>query len=162
MNALDLTDLDENIETSSFHHFSRVDNIFCSSKIADENQIVELKKYDIKKVIDLKLEDETPFNDRERITRSGLDYIYFPVSDLENIDFESLQRFSEHIESSDHNILIYCMSANRVGAMLSLYLSKICGHPKKRAIEIGSKMGMKRESLQEKLKEIINYEETAI
>ncbi len=159
MNKLDLTDIEESIEINGFNHFSRVDNIFCSSKITDEKQVSDLKKFNIKKVVDLKLEDETSFDDQKVMTSNGLNYIHFPVSSFDSIAFENLQKFSEYIESSDQNILVYCMSSNRVGAMLSLYLAKICGHPKKRAIEIGTKMGMKRESLQEKIMEIIKYEE---
>lgn len=159
MNKLDLTEIDENIRIDSFDHFSRVDNVFCTSKIISKKQINEIKKYDIKKVIDLKQEGETNFKDKEEMTAAGLEYIHFPVTNFESINFESLQKFSEYLESSDHNILIYCMSANRVGAILTLYLSKVCGHPKKRAIEVGSMMGMKRQALREKIMKVIRYEE---
>ena len=83
-------------------------------------------------------------NDRELFEANNISYYNFPVTNIEKIDFSLLEKIKEILQTHNGNILIYCASANRVGAILSLYLNKICGHPKDRSLNIGTQIGISR------------------
>lgn len=160
MNNLDLTDIEENLDVDFINYMGRVDRIFVSSKIDRVEQIEELKKFQIEMVIDLKEKGETEFDDRKEFENSGIKYQNFPITSFSNLDFDSICQFSKMIESTEKNTLVYCISSNRVGAMMALYLAYKCGHPKKRAFEIGCKLGMTKDELKEKIWAIFNAKDT--
>ena len=156
MKILDLTDIEENIKSKNISYLSRVGNIYCSSKISDQKQLEEIKELKIGLVIDLKEDHETDFKDEWEFKNIGIEYHHFPISSFDKFDFQTLCDFSTMIENTEKNILIYCISSNRVGALMSLYLAFKCGHPKKRSFDIGRKLGMTKDLLQDKITTILN------
>lgn len=152
MNKLNLTDAEYKIENPFFENLSRVDNFYFASKVDRIEQIDFLKKQNINLVVDLKLKEETDFNDEQEFKDAKISYIHFPISDIDNISFKEMNKLKDQIESVKGNKLIYCMSANRVGALMTLFLSELLGNPKARAFELGCKVGMNKVGLQEKVK----------
>ena len=143
MKCLNLTDIQFDFPDKQFEHFLRVDHLFIGSKIDNSKQIDFLKSMDIKTVIDLKFREETLFDDEKEISKAGINYHHLPIKSFIDFEFEKLQRFGQLISKNEKKILVYCMSGNRVGALLALNACFVCGHPKKRALEFGEKVGMK-------------------
>jgi protein tyrosine phosphatase (PTP) superfamily phosphohydrolase (DUF442 family) len=159
LNTLDLTDIDQKIDTNEFESIVRIDDMFFASKVTNKDQVNYLKNASIQLVVDLKNPDETDFDDEVMFTKAGIKYLSFPISNIEDVTFEMLCSLKKEIESSDGNKLIYCMSANRVGAVFTLLLSEVLGHPKERSFEFGCKVGMNKEGLMEKVRSRINLKD---
>lgn len=143
MKCLNLTDIQFDLPKNQFDHFIRVDHLYIGSKIDSLEQIDFLKSIGIKNVIDLKSTEETSFNDEKEFKKAGIGYINFPITNIAELEFEILQKFGNLISQNEEKLLVYCMSGNRVGALLALNSCFICGHPKKRALEFGEKVGMR-------------------
>lgn len=153
MNCFNLTDINLDEPNMGLDFFARFDNIYVSSKITTTDQIEELIELGISEVVDLKLAGESGFNDKESFEAAGIKYYSMPVQNLDDVDFEFLEKFKNIIKENQNKKLVYCMSANRVGAVLSLFFAKICGHPKDRALDIALKMGLRKENLINQVKE---------
>lgn len=153
MNCFNLTDTNSKELDVGLDFFARFDNIYVSSKISTTDQIEELKKIGITEVIDLKMVGESGFNDQECFEAAGIKYYSMPVQNLDDVDLEFLEKFKKIIKENQNKKLVYCMSANRVGAVLSLFFAKICGHPKARALDIALKLGLRKENLINQVKE---------
>lgn len=156
MNNLDLTDIEERLSVDFITYMGRVDRVFTASKVENSDQVQKLKDLKIEMVIDLKQKGETDFDDESEFNKVGIEYRHFPISSFEDVNFDTICQFSKLIESTDKNVLVYCISSNRVGAMMALYLAYKCGHPKKRAFEVGCKLGMTKEELKEKIHRFFN------
>ncbi len=152
MISFDLTDY-KNLSNDKFDTLIRVDNLYFGSKVTSKEQVENIYSLGVKTVIDLKRSDETSFNDKEEFENFGIQYINFPISDLDKIKFADLETLRVILDNLKYPCLMYCMSSNRVGALMALYLCFICGHQKQRAISFGKKIGMKKVSL---IKEIEN------
>jgi protein tyrosine phosphatase (PTP) superfamily phosphohydrolase (DUF442 family) len=155
---IDLTDLQEEISDKGFSHLSRVGPVFIGSKVESEEHAQQILELDIDLAIDLKNKGETPLDDQVAFEKIGITYHNIPISDLSQLTFEDIQHFSELIKSSQKNVLVYCMSGNRVSALLALYFSLALGHPKNRSLEIAEKLGLTKAPLKEK---VIQYFEKA-
>lgn len=143
MKCLNLTDIELNLALDKFKHFVRVDHLYISSCLKNQEQVLFLKSLNIKNVIDLKSPDETTFKDEKEFEKSEINYINIPIVNIDELKFEQLTYFGSLINKGRGKTLIYCMSGNRVSALLALNSCLICGHPKKRALEFGEKVGMK-------------------
>lgn len=159
LNNLDLTDIESSFNSQQFDSLVRIDDLFFGSKVISTEQVEFLKKMSVNVVIDLKSDSETEFDDREEFKKAGIEYINFPVSNIDNISFEMLCSLKKKLEKFNGKKLIYCMSGNRVGALFTLLLSEVLGHPKERALEYGKKVGMTKELLIEKVKNKIHLKE---
>lgn len=155
MKCLNLKDIDTNISKNNFDHFLRVDHIYIGSKVDSSEQIEFLKSIGVKNVVDLKFSGETSFNDKEEFERMGINYFNLPITDIAELKFEELQEFGNLISQSEGKTLVYCMSGNRVGAILALNSCLVCGHPKKRALEFGEKIGLKNPKTKEVISELL-------
>ncbi len=142
MKSLNLQDKEFDLQSDSFDHFVRVDHVFIASKISSHDQIKELERYHITKAIDVKETHETEFSDEEAFKGSSIEYIHFPISKVENIKFEELLALNQLIENSSGKVLIYCMSGNRVSALLALISCFVKGHPKNRALSFSKEVGL--------------------
>lgn len=148
MKQINLTDIEIDIEGIDLDFLIRVDNFYFASQIGKKDQIVQLEKLGIKNAIDLKESSETKFKDSNEFENSPINYVHFPIKDLSIIDFGLLSKFSDLLNNLRGKTLIYCMSGNRVSAIFSLYLSLICGHPKRRCVDFALKTGLTNENAQ--------------
>lgn len=73
-------------------------------------------------VIDMRGPDEDRRLDDERgaVEALGLDYVPFPITSRDEINFDAARELDAVIESIDGPVLLHCGSGNRVGAMLAL------------------------------------------
>ena len=147
MRCVDLTDVEKRLPNSLFDYLSRVDHIFISSKIESVEQIDFIKNLGVTTVID--------FNDAEEFHNNGIKYKNIPISGVSDFTQENLQEFSELIKNSSGKILLYCKSGNRAVALLTLNSCLVCGHPKRRALEIREKLDFENTDLQKSVKQII-------
>jgi protein tyrosine phosphatase (PTP) superfamily phosphohydrolase (DUF442 family) len=128
MKSLNLTDIQYDLQKGGFEHFIRVDNLFIGSIVESPSQVSFIKSLGVENVIDLKFEAETSFDDKEEFEKAGLKYFRLPIDDLSSLTFEKLQEFKARVIQSREMTLIYCMSGNRVGALLALHACEV--HPK--------------------------------
>ncbi len=143
MKCLNLTDIQFDLPKNQFDHLIRVDHLYIGSKVDNSEQIEFLKSIGVKNVIDLKSTGETSFNDKEIFEKADIAYFNLPITDIAELEFEKLQKFGNLISQDEGKTLVYCMSGNRVGALLALNACFVCGHPKKRALDFGERVGMK-------------------
>jgi protein tyrosine phosphatase (PTP) superfamily phosphohydrolase (DUF442 family) len=155
MKCLNLTDIQFDLSKNQFDHFIRVDHLYIGSKVDNLEQIEFLKSIGIKNVIDLKSIEETSFNDRDEFQKAGISYFNLPITNIAELEFEKLQRFGNLISQDGGKTLVYCMSGNRVGAVLALNACFVCGHPKKRALAFGEKVGMKNPNTKTSVSELL-------
>ena len=155
MRCVDLTDVEKRLPNSLFDYLSRVDHIYISSKIESVDRIDFLKSLGVTKVIDLKCRDEVDFNDEKEFLGVGIEYKNIPISGVCDFTQKNIQEFSELIKNSKGKILLYCKSGNRAVALLTLNSCLVCGHPKKRALEIREKLDFENTDLQKSVKQII-------
>lgn len=147
MKCLNLTDIQFDLPKGQFDHFMRVDHLHIGSKVDSLDQINFLKSIGIKNVIDLKSKEETSFNDKDEFQKAGISYFNIPITNIIDLNYEVLQKFGKLISKNESKTLVYCMSGNRVGAILALNACFVCGHPKKRALEFGERVGMKNPNI---------------
>lgn len=155
MGNIDLTDIDERIVESPFSHLARLDELYIGSELTSENQITFLKSLGIETAIDMKEVGESDFPDKEALEKAGIQYFHFPVSDITNVEFEKLLELTNILRGNKGKKILYCISGNRVAAVLALQQSLVCGHPKLRAYEVACRVGMTKEMLKEKVYKIL-------
>lgn len=151
MRTIDLREKKNNYQIAGLLHLSSIDNLYFSSQMEKESQAVYLKDLGVKQVIDLKFPEETEIDDKALWEKLGISYHAFPVGDVSKLSLNELGSFQKLIESSKESTLVYCMSSNRVAAIMALYLTKVCGHPKDRVIDLLGHMGMTKEALRESI-----------
>ncbi len=150
MRNLDLTDVENNLP-SPFENFYRIGNYYIASKIDNDEQVKFLKDLGVKFAVDMKTTGEVLYPEASKLQENGIGYYHFPVSDLDLISFEALEELDSKLSENEGKILIYCMSGNRVGAVMGLLFSQILGHPKNRSVETACKIGLTKEGLKDKL-----------
>ncbi len=152
---LNLTQIDQNLNDGSFTHFVRLDEIFIGSAIESEKQVKLLKNFHVTRAINIKNESEVEFDEKKAIESAGIEYINFPISSPSELTLEKYQEFKNILEKNTGRVFIFCLSGNRVGAFISLYLALVCGHPKKRALEVGKKIGLTSQALIEQVCKVL-------
>lgn len=155
---LNIKEVESLSNTGSFSHFVKVGDLFVSSKVDSNEQISFIKSHGIESVVDLKSESESSFHDKEEFVKEGIDYYHFPISNLKDVSFDDLVEFDKKLKSINGKTLIYCMSGNRVGALMALYLSFITGHSKERAFHFGVNIGMTKDTLKTQILSLLTKE----
>lgn len=75
----------------------------------------------------------------------GLDFARVPVSGAEDLTRENVEALDRLLDAAgDAPTVLYCGSANRVGAMLALRAHWLDGAPAEEALELGRAAGMTR------------------
>lgn len=151
MKGIDLTKIESEIDSSPFDVLHKLDNIYISSKVDSQDKLSFLKEKEIRLAIDLKRPEETSIDDADEFQKENIEYLSIPVADFSDVSLSELEIIDKVVKSTEGNILIYCMSGNRVAALLALYLVKVCGHPKSRAVDLAKKIGLTKEALENKL-----------
>lgn len=156
MSNLHLEDIEQNIQPELFDHLTRISNTYTASKINTNEQIDFLKSRNIQLAIDFKNQDETEFNEELEFEKSGIKYQRFAISSIDELNLEKLNEFKKIYENGPNNKLLFCMSSNRVGALLALYLFKLEKRSAAEAFQIGVAAGLTRAELQNKIKKELN------
>lgn len=101
--------------------------------------------------VDLKHPDEIDFLAKEAFESMGIQYHNLPIVNFESLSLEQVKKFGELIEQNSSNVLVYCMSGNRVSALLALLLYAVYGFSKKEVCEVACKLGLSRGPLKKQL-----------
>ena len=83
----------------------------------------------------------------------GLDYVAFPISGEDAINFDTARQLDALLESYDGPVLVHCASSNRVGALLALRES-LRGADKDAAVAYGKGAGLTR--LEPRVREVLD------
>lgn len=148
---LNLEDI-EDINVSGFDKMTRIGSIFVASKPLDESSESFLKKNNISTAIDMKCDGENSIDEKYFFDNVGIKYIQKRMKNLDDIDFNYLYELDQILKNNNQNTLIYCVSGNRVSAMLGCYFCHNLGHSKNVSLETAKKVGITKESLYESLK----------
>lgn len=121
-----------------------VDGISSSGQPDEESlQVFANSGYAV--VIDMRGPDEDRGMDdfQGAVETAGMEYVAFPVVDLEAINFETAKDLDALLNDIDGPVLMHCGSGNRVGAVLALRES-LAGADDEDAIAFGKDAGMTR------------------
>jgi uncharacterized protein (TIGR01244 family) len=89
------------------------------------------------------------------VEQKGMEYIAFPISDSDQISFETAAKLDALLEDIDGPVLVHCASGNRVGALLALRHS-LNGASDEEALAHGKNAGMTR--LEPRVREVLESE----
>ena len=118
-----------------------------------EGAISELKSLGFATILDLRGPDEGTDVEKKVVEAAGLRYLNIPVTTTVPSD-QQVAEFARIIESATYfPLLIHCASANRVGAMWTLYLAQR-GIPISIAVDEGRTIGMQRDREEAVLKHL--------
>jgi len=127
--------------TEVIFNYNRTTPQFATSGVIREGGVAELKRQGLKPVLELRTRMEGTAREKRAVEAAGMQYYNIEISRAP-INNAQIARFAKLVENkSNHPILVHCASANRVGAMWTLYrISK--GVPAKLAIEEGRTVGL--------------------
>ena len=105
-------------------------------------------------VIDMRGSDEDRGMDgwSNAVEATGMEYIAFPISDSDEISFETAAKLDALLEDAEGPVLVHCASGNRVGALLALRHS-LNGASDEEALAFGKDAGMTR--LEPRVREVL-------
>lgn len=122
--------------------------IFCGeikSKSAFEFLV---KNFKADTFVDLKTPSEGAGSkrDAEWVHSLKANYFNLPVASLsEDINFTFHEKMKSILDSNQGQIVVYCMSGNRVGFWFGRYLAQVIGHSKEKCLRYALKAGLAKE-----------------
>ncbi|MGH8670652.1 MAG: fused DSP-PTPase phosphatase/NAD kinase-like protein [Burkholderiales bacterium] len=126
---------------ASIVNYRRVTPVIATSGVLREGAIARLKAHRFSTIVDLRTPPEGTRAEQVAAQAAGLRYFNIPISDGAPT-LEQLREFARLVEdSANHPLLVHCASANRVGAMWSLYRA-FRGVPRETALVEGRAIGM--------------------
>lgn len=132
----------------------KVDNLYLAGQPQDISWEA-IEKLNIKKVFNLRGEDEADFSFQEGfVSENKLDYEQFPICKNGALIPEACERLSSQLNEED-NFFIHCGSANRVGGWLMTYLTQYRGMSFEDAVEVAQENGLSNPAFIEQAQEII-------
>jgi uncharacterized protein (TIGR01244 family) len=106
-------------------------------------------------VVDMRMpeEDRGMADERGVVETLGLDYVAFPISGADDINFDMARQLDGLLESFEGPVLVHCASSNRVGALLALR-EHMHGAGEEAAVAYGKGAGLTR--LEPRVREIFD------
>jgi len=128
--------------TAVIFNYNRTTPQIATSGLIRQGGVAELKRHGFKTILDLRTAREGTSIEKKNVEGAGLQYHNIEVSRAP-ITPAQVERFAKLVkDKSNYPILVHCASANRVGAMWTLYrVSK--GVPATVAIEEGRTVGLR-------------------
>lgn len=125
----------------AFTNYDRLRPTIATAGLLKDGAIAELKSLGFAAVLDLRGPLEGTASEKAQVESTGLHYFNIPVT--EQVPTEAqLEDFTRIVEDpANHPILIHCHTANRVGAMWTLYQVRK-GVPSTIAMEEGRAIGL--------------------
>jgi uncharacterized protein (TIGR01244 family) len=128
--------------SSAIVNYNRTRPQIATSGLVREGGIGELKALGFTAIIDLRTPPEGTAAEKAAAAATGLRYFNIPVSKGTPRD-DQVREFATLVEDvTNYPVLVHCASANRVGAMWTLY-RVMKGIPFSIAVEEGRTVGMK-------------------
>jgi uncharacterized protein (TIGR01244 family) len=128
----------------SFTNYDRIRPTIATAGLLKGGAVAELKPLGFVTVLDLRDPKEGTASEQADVESGGLRYFNIPVSEQVPTD-EQVEAFTHIVEDqANQPILIHCSTANRVGAMWTLYQVRK-GLPVAIALEEGRTIGLQTE-----------------
>ena len=117
------------------------------------DDMTALKRADIRNVIDLSVDSETPdFDEATAVRAAGIGYHNLPIHGARDLTRANVVQFNQLLlDAGTDPTLVHCASSNRVGAMIALRAALIYGKSTEVALAEGRRWGLK--SLQPAVRE---------
>ena len=127
---------------ASVVNYDRATPFIATAGLLQEGAVAELKALGFIAVLDLRGPEEGTVVEQAAVEAAGLKYFNIPVTDRAPTD-EQVRQFAVLAEDpANYPLMVHCVSANRSGAMWTLYrVSR--GVPFEIAIEEGRTAGLK-------------------
>jgi uncharacterized protein (TIGR01244 family) len=128
--------------SSVIFNYNRTTPFIATSGRVNGAGILELKSLGFKTILDLRTAPEGTAEEQNKAITAGLNYYNIPISRAEPKQ-DQIRKFASLVENrNNYPMLVHCASANRVGAMWTLYrVSK--GIAFKHAVQEGRTIGLK-------------------
>ncbi|MBK8976265.1 MAG: hypothetical protein IPM29_10075 [Planctomycetes bacterium] len=106
-------------------------------------QFAALPGAGIHRAVSLRLPIETGAGFEEsQAAAAGVDFVRIPIAGAEDLTRDSVAKLSAALAAADGPVLVYCRSANRVGALMALRAAWEQGASVDEALAIGRAHGM--------------------
>ncbi|MDQ2080279.1 sulfur transferase domain-containing protein [Xanthobacteraceae bacterium Astr-EGSB] len=123
-------------------NYTRVRPQIASAGVLREGAVAELKGFGFTAILDLRTPQEGTQPEQRAALEAGLRYFNIPIGAVPIAEAQ-LVEFAKIVEDkSNHPLLIHCQSANRVGAMWTLYRA-VRGAAFATAVTEGRTIGLK-------------------
>jgi uncharacterized protein (TIGR01244 family) len=129
-------------------HYNKVRPQIATAGLLLDGAVAELKGFGVTAILDLRAPQEGTEPEQRAAAAADLRYFNIPITTA-SVTEAQLVAFAKIVEDkNNHPLLIHCQSANRVGAMWTLYRA-IRGAPFATAVTEGRAIGLKpdRESI---------------
>lgn len=112
--------------------------------VPSAEQLDRFQARGVRTVIDLRHPDELK-NDAVAVeaTARGMRYVKLPINGADGLTRENAERLRSALDAADGEVLLHCASGNRVGALLALMAHFEEGVPRRQALELGRRAGLK-------------------
>jgi uncharacterized protein (TIGR01244 family) len=133
-------------ESSKLGKLYQMDHIFLSSG-PGRDDFKEIKDLGVKTIIDLKKPEENHFNEAEKASEFGLEYINVPIAQCTSFNDQTMEIVEEVLSTSNFGeVLIYCRSCNRAATWAVIKLVKEEGWEIDSAISFARTVGLDNEN----------------
>lgn len=129
-------------------NYTRLRSQIATAGVLRDGAVAELKGLGFTAVLDLRTPQEGTEPEQRAVLAAGMRYFNIPIGAAPIAEAQLIE-FAKIVEDkSNHPLLIHCQSANRVGAMWTLYRA-VRGAPFATAVAEGRSIGLKpdRESV---------------
>lgn len=138
-------------ETRNVH---RSGKLYLAGQFSPDD-VKELKKAGIRKVISLRTAGEIEWDENEVLKAAGIEFINFPLRKPESFNDEMFGQVRRILRESKEPILLHCASANRVGGVWLTFRVLDQGVDLPTALREAAEVGLKAEFIRDKAVEYI-------
>lgn len=159
---IDISKIDFSIGDSPFANLARVDRFYIASRIPGIDGVNYMINRKVFSFIDLKCPGEVTLNEHDLLMSTGGEYINCPISQIAQMDMGFLNNMKTLLEEREGDLLLYCMSGNRIIAWLMLHLGVFQHYSETELYQFAKKFPFVREetrqlALEQLRKLVTNY-----
>jgi uncharacterized protein (TIGR01244 family) len=150
------TDRLEPYECGTVTRLHTFGGIFLASQ-PKKADLAHAKDGGVKTVINLRKDEEMPFDEREVVTSLGMTYVHLPFSGVAELTDSVFDRGRELLNTAARPLMMHCKSANRVGAIWLAWRVVDGGITFDAALAEAKTVGVKSPAYVEKAREYIAH-----
>lgn len=146
----------EESELGNTKNVSRVGNLFLAGQPTQEDVDV-MREAGVKHVISLRTAGEIDWDERAAVEAAGMKFHSIDFRKPDELTDEVFDQVRNVLSSNaNEKVLLHCGSANRVGAVWSVYRAINEGVAKDQAVEEAKRVGLKNEGYEQRVNEYID------
>lgn len=124
----------------------------------NEADVAAIKSRGVKRVITLRQDDETNWDEKAAIVAAGLEHVSVPFAGPDSLTDEVINTVRELLHDTETATMLHCGSANRVGAVWWAYRALDQGVPLATALAEAKTVGLRNPGYEARVKEYITAE----